>query len=119
MEAQKSWTLVGAGRNRIVYRRGNYVVKVPLNEEGVYDNHFERRTFLKYGNGEKAYVKYARCRMKGGLLIMQFARFPGPNSTETGFIPWKHLPSWAGSVDCCQVGYNRFGQLVAYDYGRF
>lgn len=25
---------LGRGRNREVYRRGNYVIKVPVNEEG-------------------------------------------------------------------------------------
>lgn len=48
---------------------------------------------------------------------MQFAQFPGPGTDEDGFLPYKNGPDWMGFVDCGQVGYNRFGQVVAYDYG--
>lgn len=30
----------------------------------------------------------------------------------------KELPTWCDFVDCRQVGYNRKGKLLAYDYGR-
>jgi hypothetical protein len=110
----KFWELIGEGRNRIVYGRGNYVVKVPLNEDGISDNYHERWTWLHRDEG----FSYARCRLIGALLIMQYARFPVEGKTdENGWHEYrKDLPWWVDFIDCQQVGYNRFGELVAYDY---
>lgn len=55
--------------------------------------------------------------MLGDLLVMEYARYPGPLSDEDGFIPYNNLPDWATYVDCQQIGYNRLGNLVAYDFG--
>ena len=117
------WEYLGSGRNRAVFRHGNYVVKVPLNVAGIHDNLYERDTWLRYGQN-RGYIKYARCRLfKNFSLIMQFARFSVEGKTgETGFVPYSSLKGaneWGLTVDCQQVGYNRFGQLVAYDYGRY
>jgi hypothetical protein len=50
---------------------------------------------------------------------MEYARYILPGKTdETGYVPYSMAPSWAGEVDCGQVGYNKTGRLVAYDYGR-
>lgn len=112
---------LGRGRNREVYRRGNYVIKVPLNEEGIYDNEHEflnqcREQSRRAGGDEVP--RNAMCRIHpGGILVMQYAMFVGPKSDETGYISYEDGPSWMGYVDGGQVGYNRFGQIVAYDYG--
>lgn len=108
------------GRHRIVFRHGNYVVKVPLNEEGLYDNWRERNVWLN--RSPRNYCKYARCRMWGIALVMQYATFPGPLSDDKGYkgyvsILTPGVPKWIYAVDCGQVGYNRFGEIVAYDYG--
>lgn len=107
---------IGSGRNRAVFRHGNYVVKIPLNTDGIDDNYYERGIWTqpKYRDIR---LRYARCRLFGTILIMQFARFTGPVSDDTGYIAMQDCPSWAYSIDCCQVGYNRFGNIVAYDYG--
>lgn len=111
----REFILIGEGRQRRVYRHGNYVVKIPINRNGVHDNWHEYEVFKHretYG-----YIQYARCRLLGDILIMQYARCVGPLSDSSGYIPMSVCPEWAYSVDCCQVGYNRFGQIVAYDYG--
>lgn len=104
--------LIGEGRNRLVYRRGNFVVKVPKNNCGVLDNHREYHIFSSTTDGWLFGLRYARCRlMKPNycLLVMEYV------------IPYQEpldkLPLWTYSVDCAQVGYNRKGHLVAYDYG--
>ncbi len=102
-----SFEFIGCGRHRAVWRHGNYVVKVPFCEEGIADNHQERFFWNKYGY-ERGYVKYARCRLVGSILVMQYVTYP-PQYTG--------LPEWTYAVDCFQVGYNRMNQLVAYDYG--
>lgn len=111
----REWEYIGEGRNRAVYRHGNYVVKVPLNVYGVGDNYHEYHVFRHPERYD--YCSYARCRLMGQLLIMQYARFVGPLSDETGYIPYANAPKWADTIDCNQIGYNRFGQIVAYDYG--
>lgn len=114
----KEWKFLAQGRNRSVYRRDNYVVKVPLSDYGLSDNWHEAQLFRKWGQDpDKTFIPYARCRMVGVLLVMEYARYRGPLSDETGYIPHENLPNWASYVDCQQVGYNRAGKLVAYDFG--
>lgn len=96
---------IGEGRNRRVYKHKGYVVKIPINEYGLADNEFEAQTFKKWHKE----FPYARCRMVGVCLVMEYV--------EHTFE--KKLPEWTMSVDCGQVGYNRDGKLLAYDYGRF
>lgn len=110
------WEYVGTGRHRQVWRRGDYVIKVPMSERGVHDNWHERRMWLKYRKSD--YIPYASCRLIGNFfLLMEYAHNIGPLSDERGHIPFNKLPEWASYVDSQQVGYNRHGQIVAYDYG--
>jgi hypothetical protein len=111
-------TLIGEGRNRQVYRRGNYVIKVPLNEEGMMDNYHEYSCQNRRGTNPDG-IRYAMCRLvkDSSILVMQYAQFPGPLSEPSGYISHEKGPHWMDYIDCGQVGYNRFGQIVAYDYG--
>lgn len=117
---------IGEGRHRSVYRHGNYVVKIPLCDEGIHDNLWEAQKFRK----EKEYaaihdtikieIQYARCRLipKSCILVMQFAcEVVNGLTDENGWVYPPFRPDWTGYIDCHQVGFNRFGQLVAYDYG--
>lgn len=111
---------LGSGRNREVYRRGNYVIKVPRNWQGIVDNEHEADVGSYTRKEVPGSIQYARCRLHpGGILVMQYAQFVGPGTDPDGFLPHKNGPSWMGFVDCGQVGYNRFGKVVAYDYGRY
>ncbi len=113
----KQWIYLGSGRNRHAFRHGNYVIKVPVNSNGIADNYHERYVFEEYRKDQNPYIHYARCRLFNEILVMQFAQFQGSLSDETGYICWGNAPRWCSYVDCCQVGYNRFGKIVAYDYG--
>jgi hypothetical protein len=111
------WKYIGLGRHREVWHRGNYVLKIPLSLKGLEDNWRERHTWKIYQNIDFE-IKYAACRLYGNfLLIMEYAQFVGPLSDDSGFISFKTGPEWMYRIDCCQVGYNRHGQIVAYDYG--
>jgi hypothetical protein len=107
---------IGCGRNRMVFRHGNYVIKIPLNDHGVDDNYQERDVWTQPRYADVR-PQYARCRLLGTILIMQFAQFQGPLSDDAGYIAMADCPEWAYAIDCCQVGYNRYGNIVAYDYG--
>ena len=101
------------GRTRAVFDRGDgYVIKVPLNGEGFLSN---SREVNSYGM-EDPYIPTAECWEetdhsvnKDGLSVLIMEK------VKVTFANYKDMPDWVGSVDCGQVGYNRKGELVAYD----
>lgn len=103
------------GRTRAVFDRGDgYVVKVPINGEGFAANSREVLT----SEVEDPYTPVADCyhdtvydaSSEGvSVLVMEKLSFEGvPNS-------YSNLPDWVMSVDGGQVGYNKKGELVAFD----
>jgi len=105
----KQFIYIGTDRNRIVYRRGYFVIKIPLNESGLHDNWHEEMLFKQYGK-TRGYIPLARCRLvKNSILVMEYIEHTGRS--------FDGCPGWADYVDCGQVGTDRNGSLVAYDYG--
>lgn len=95
---------VGYGRHRITFRLNEkWVVKIPIHELGYSDNKYE---YFKYTTNRESI--YAKCRMINGVLIMEHVR-PA--------VSYANLPDWVYDIDSLQVGYNKNGRLVAYDYG--
>ena len=107
-----SFELVGSGRHRETWRRGNCVIKIPLCNYGVEDNWQERKLWLKYRTTDKDDVQYARCRLIANWLLMM--EYVEPYHRTKCF---QDLPKWTHYIDCGQVGFNRRGKLLAYDYG--
>lgn len=107
IRSPEDFKLIGEGRNRLTYLSPSkkYVIKVPKNPEGIRNNFFEARDCKKdswlYRNQK------AKCRMWGYLLVMEYVK-PVYNFWE--------LPNWILTVDCQQVGYDRKGNLVAFDF---
>lgn len=100
--------LLGEGTQRRVYKHKDFVIKVPLDWDGLNSNDKEARTYRSAVDGWLLSIKHARCKLHhNGLLIMEYA--------EPAYR--KSLPRWTCYVDCQQVGYNHKGQVVAYDYG--
>jgi hypothetical protein len=103
------YQLLGVGRNRVAFLlpSGKYVLKVPRNDAGVADNYHEAR----FGGT----WNYAKCKLVNlcgiSCLIMEYLDY------EPIYEEYDLLPDWTMSVDCCQVGYNRKGKLLAYDFG--
>ena len=112
----RHYTLLGSGRNRAVFKlkSGNYVIKFPLNEEGVADNDWEASICSNKHEGDEDDVQYPKTRyieLQGFVCcIMEYIE---PCDSIDG------MPDWIGFVDCGQVGYNKKGRLLAYDYCRY
>ncbi len=105
---KEPFIFLGEGSQRRVYGHKNFVIKIPLDWDGLNSNDREARVYKSTNDGWSRGIKRARCRLHpSGLLIMEYVA-PAHR---------KSLPEWACYVDCQQVGYNRKGQLVAYDYG--
>lgn len=97
---------IGRGRNRIAYSISkNYIIKIPINQNGIDDNWYEATCFRK---GNKNYP-YARCRMFGDFILVM-------EKLNLNVIA---LPEWAKYIDCAQIGYDLRGKLKVYDYGIF
>ena len=110
---------VWCGRNRVVFDMGIYVVKLPRHALGFSDNEWEG-SVSNEGNDE-GYVQYAKTRIfyyKGlhefSIPVVFMERV---NSDIRQGKKYKDFPDWVGSVDGGQVGYNKHGKLVAFDYG--
>lgn len=101
------------GRTRAVFDRGDgYVIKVPMNGEGYASNGREVNCYQM----EDPYTPVAECwhqddysiTPKGvPTLIME--------KVEHCRADYRDMPDWVMSVDGGQVGYNKKGELVAYD----
>lgn len=100
---------IGEGNTRIVYKHKNFVIKIPINDDGLHDNFMEAKISKKYKREpDQNGISFARCKqLVNGWLVMEFV------DTE---VEIKDLPQWAFYIDCWQVGYTSKKKLVAYDY---
>ena len=108
--------LMGQGRHRRSYlsASGKYVYKFPINVHGENANKEETTIYAADSEGNKA-----RCRLiwvqSLPVVIMEVVtpwwldkRGQGQNGDR--------LPDWIWAYDGGQVGFNRKGKLVAWDY---
>jgi hypothetical protein len=111
----RGFKALGNGRHRqgFLFPSGKFVLKVPINSRGSQANLEEsQRCHSDYKD------KGAKCRLfyyKGfPCLIMEKLE----NTFFTCFYPTELLdaPGWVHTVDSYQVGRNRKGKLLAYDY---
>lgn len=111
--ANPNWIYLGSGRHREVWRlpSGN-VLKIPKGMTGEAANVEESKMWINRFNLEDCHSdwKLARCRLIPGtfILVMEYLR---PHK-----MCYDELPYWCQLVDGGQVGFNRKGELVAYDY---
>jgi len=108
----KAWKFIGEGNDRKVYQlpSGN-VIKIPIpHTNGEFVNCREDYLWKNRINYDE---QFARCRLIPGtfLLVMEFVK------TFSCSSDYKNLPNWCSYIDCSQVGLNKKGKLVAYDYG--
>lgn len=103
------YEFVGCGRNRMVFKlkSGNYVLKVPLNMAGGGDNYTECNKKTDFGF---PVAKTRHVELEGfGCVVMEHIKHVSYDECI--------MPGWVGYVDCGQVGFNKKGELVAYDFG--
>lgn len=103
----EKYEYIGRGRNRIVFKSksGKYVIKVPRNIEGNGDNFRETKK-------EDFGFPVPKSRR---IILDDFCCVIMEYVEHVSFKDRK-APSWVSWIDCGQVGYNRKGELVAYDY---
>jgi hypothetical protein len=100
------------GRNRATFIIHDYVIKCPINESGIHDNYNEAEIYKQYGNSEIAPFPLAKCH------LLTTNDIPMVLMEKVEIKPFDEAwPRWVDFVDCQQVGYNKNGLLVAYDYG--
>ena len=124
---------LGKGRHRktFMFEGGKFVYKLPIGQCGIDAN---RREIAYYkAERKKGRIPFAACRLlRSGVLVMEYvkphcnslAASNAANETHSGTandieFPGDSdddLPDWIVSVECTQVGYDRTGLLVAYDY---
>ena len=106
------------GRNRRVYHLGKYVVKIPRHECGIADNEWEGsvRTSKKPNEWNLIYPPHKRLVWLDNIpvLFMQYVEHANYSQIRERL---GRVPPWVDRVDCGQVGFNKNGLLVAYDYG--
>jgi hypothetical protein len=113
---QKYGEPIGQGKNRIVFARGNVVIKVPKNESGVYANYQEKNKFDEsMKDGDHSMRVYAKCRLVHvrDVPVLVMERIKPIKYSE---VKAKDLPDWAWKVDALQVGHNKKGKMKAFDY---
>lgn len=104
------------GRNRIVYIFTTYVIKLPTCLDGFSDNDWEGS--ISNANDDPEEIRYARTRLiyknEIPILYMEYVVYACEKTItkRLGYYPY-----WVNSVDCGQVGFNKKGKLVAFDYG--
>lgn len=104
---------IEAGRNRLTFIFKNHVIKVPLNNSGISDNDWEGSIS---SSNDPDDIQFARTRLiyHKGIPIIFMERVRMIRNLQSFY---EVLPYWVGFVDCGQVGFNKVGRLVAFDYG--
>lgn len=107
------------GRNRIAFMFNTYVVKLPWSDDGFGDNDWEGSVSNDPTSPDNEWnIQYARTRLHyEGEIPVLFMERVQPLTTKGIVDRFGAEPEWVMSVDCGQVGINRQGRLVAYDYG--
>lgn len=108
----QKYEVLSVGRNRIVFKlkSGNYILKFPLSNNGETDNDWEGSVCINNEDPEE--IQYPRTKWVcyNGFVCVVMDYIDVNTSCES-------LPDWVNNVDCQQVGLNRKGRLVAFDYG--
>jgi hypothetical protein len=97
---------IGSGRNREGYGSTSAIFKLPITVDGMYENAWERTRFVRGPD-----KNLARCR----LLHLEDVPVLAMVLLDTDHTN-KNLPDWADFIDCRQVGFDRRGNVRAYDY---
>lgn len=108
---EDGWRYLGHGCTRVVFEHpvaDEWVAKVPLDDRGVMQSVWESRVSEK--DGKSGEIPIAECMLDEHELILWMERV-----TPLPPTPLTPLPDWTFLVDCCQVGYDSEGTLVAYD----
>ena len=108
------------GRTRNVFLMPcGYVVKIPKNMLGIGDNDWEGSVSNSEESiGDPSCIQYPKTRLayQNDIPIV-FMEYIAPLTSEEIIDKFGSEPDWVLRVDSGQVGINKNGRLVAYDYG--
>lgn len=102
-----------SGLDRIVFKTKNGVCKLARNDKDYVNIKEESIYQMTRNNKNNDSPRVAKCRtiyIKGHVLLMMEWVTPWYEVDEN-----ISLPDWCGYVDGQQVGFNKKGELVAYD----
>ncbi len=103
------YAYLASGNYRAVFKlRGDRVLKVPLNEAGVFCNDSEASIL------DETCARGKWLEIDGLVCVMQ--EYVEDATLADIRARLGHIPDWVAAVDCAQVGFNRAGQLKAYDF---
>lgn len=103
------YAYLSSGNYRAVFKmRGDRVLKVPLNEAGVFCNDCEASIL------DETCARGKWLEIDGLVCVMQ--EYVEDASFADIRARLGRIPDWVAGVDCAQVGFNRAGQLKAYDF---
>jgi hypothetical protein len=122
---------VHAGRTRWTFLAptATKVYKIPRSNSGIRCNKWEAKYYNKRDKLKEDWQKnLARCKlMKNGILVMehvipvQLECYGTRDLWDADFdydgVEAFGLPDWITMIDCEQVGRNKNGDLLMYDYG--
>lgn len=102
---------IGAGRHRVGFARGNVVVKVPKNDQGMIDNIREYNMYQRSLKDPKGYHPMARNKLLyvDDVPILYIEKLDVSDRLE-------NYPPWAEEIDSLQVGRDKKGKWKAFDY---
>lgn len=108
---------IAFGTERATFILDDIVIKIPHNCDGVRANYTELFLYQKFLEGDLDSFVPAQCWMhpiseEVRVLVLGMVRVSGSVNLFS-----KDVPDWCWSIDHAQVGYNKEGTLVAYDYG--
>ena len=107
----KRFKYLSSGRHRDVFisKTGKYVFKVPNCHSGICANDIEGSWFCdEYAHHKLFYINEIP------IVIMEYLK---EMDTETYLKLCKTEEyDWINGIDCGQVGYNRKGDVVAFDW---
>lgn len=118
---KKGYTYCGSGWSRECFLSPNeqWVVKIPKNKQGIYCNKDEYSLWLsRERNPSRFDPRLARCKlMRDNLLVMESLNI-GDKKLIDFLSDYDNIQSnpWLHEIDRYQVGINRKGQMVAFDY---
>lgn len=93
------------GRNRAVFNSKHHVIKFPRRWDGFIDNDWEASV------SHETLAKGRLITIRGiDILVQEKLNIPEK-------VDYSTMPEWVNGVDCGQVGYDKNGNLKAYDFG--
>lgn len=106
---------IEVARTRVVFIFDEYVIKVPNSLDGFRANDWEGSVSTNcFDNTDTQYAKAELIEIDDIPLVkMEYVKYASEKDIleRLGFYP-----DWVSSIDCGQVGFNKDGLLVAFDF---